>query len=234
MKNLPLVFFGIFAAIGFSWLSIVFASYQMLDDLEPTSSQLINPVTTDIIAGPYYFTEESGIKRSGESNYQEQQYPPVHLGLADEGERVYQDLGCYTCHTQSVRDTGLTSDALQGFGERHSVARDYIRREQIMLGNIRIGQDLSNIGLRQTDAAWHHINLYQSTYHNPESMMPGYPFLYTKQLIPGDEASEGAVQLPAPDDAFEIVPNRRAQALVAYMLSLKQNYSLPEAALPEE
>ena len=233
MKNLPLIFFGIFSALAFSWLSIVFASHHMLEDLQPTSSQLLNPVTTDPIVGPYYFTEESELKRAGVSDFKEQQYPPVYLGLANEGERVYQELGCYSCHTQSVRDAS-TADALQGFGKRHSVARDYIRRDQVMLGTIRIGQDLANIGVRQSDAAWHHINLFQSTYHNPESMMPAFPFLYTKQLIEGDEASEGAIRLPAPDEVYEIVPSRRAEALVAYMLSLKQDYALPEVELPEE
>ena len=68
--------------------------------------------------------------------------------------------------------------------------------------------------------------------------MPPYAFLYEKRLIAQNgEPSAKALKLPsafAPDEGYEIVPTQRAEALVAYMQSLKLDYSLPEARLQEE
>ena len=39
-------------------------------------------------------------------------------------------------------------DVERGWGKRPSMARDYIYQKHVMLGNTRIGPDLSNFGMR--------------------------------------------------------------------------------------
>lgn len=65
--------------------------------------------------------------------------------------------------------------------------------------------------------------------------MPPFAFLYKVQPIVG-EGSPNAVAITAdseyaPEPGYEVVPTRRAEALVEYMLSLKIDYSLPEAPI---
>jgi len=62
--------------------------------------------------------------------------------------------------------------------------------------------------------------------------MPPFRFLFEKRKIIG-EPSPKALRLPAPYTAeagYEVVPTARAEALVAYMLSLKDTYTFPEEA----
>ena len=152
---------------------------------------------------------------------------------------VYADLGCVYCHTQQVRRPDYGGDFERGWGKRVTVARDYIMQKSALIGSQRIGPDLMTIGERQPDANWYHRLLY-----NPKSTseglstMPRYPFLYTMQAIDG-AASPKALQFEpnsdyAPKEGYEIVPTKRAEALVEYLLSLKLDYSLPEAQITEE
>ena len=62
---------------------------------------------------------------------------------------VYRDLGCVACHTQQVRRPSFGNDQAQGWGERQSVARDYIHQSYPQLGAARIGQDLTNLAGRK-------------------------------------------------------------------------------------
>ena len=70
-----------------------------------------------------------------------------------------------------------------------------------------------------------------------KSTMPPFAFLYETREIDG-APSKDALKFPpnsqyAPNAGYEIVPTRRAKALVEYLLSLKINYSLPEAQIVE-
>ena len=61
--------------------------------------------------------------------------------------------------------------------------------------------------------------------------MPGMPFLFETREIVG-EPTNRALKLPAEyavGDGYEVVPSRKAEALVAYMKSLKVTYDLKEA-----
>ena len=65
--------------------------------------------------------------------------------------------------------------------------------------------------------------------------MPPFAFLYEVREIDG-EPSPNAVSISAdseyyPGDGYEVIPTKRAEALVAYLLSLKIDYSLPEAPI---
>lgn len=210
MNNGPLLFFGIFLTIAFSWSGIVLTNLVQQTDVGATRPHFDATMGT---VGPT---------------------PPS--GEARQGARVYQDLGCFFCHTQQVRREGFGSDIARAWGERQSVSRDYIYDERVMLGTMRTGPDLRNIGARQTDRNWHYVHLFNPRITSERadgsySVMPQYPFLFEQRKIVGERSTEALV-LPAayaPPDGYEIVPTPRAQALVAYLLSLRTDYTPPEA-----
>ena len=178
-----------------SWLGLIWTAQYQYGDLQP-STQELDEETGGTIAGEPFF-------------------PPYPLGLAEQGKAVYTDLGCAACHTQQVRRPGFGSDYERGYGRRASVARDYIRQENVLVGQLRVGPDLSNIGMRQNDPLWYYRYLYSPASVVKGSTKPSYPFLFEKEVdADGNET---------------LKPKRRAQALASYLLSLQQDYDLPEA-----
>ncbi len=161
--------------------------------------------------------------------------PHQSLGLVPKGREVYQELGCVACHTQQVRFSA-GNDVDRGWGERQTVARDYIDQNPVFVGTQRIGPDLTSVGTRLNDAEWLHRHFYNPQIDSAGSTMPPFAFLYEESKIIG-EASNNALVLPekfAPKAGKEITPTRKAEALVAYMLSLKLDYDLPEAPNAEK
>lgn len=157
--------------------------------------------------------------------------PAGYFGEAEEGRKVYMDLGCIYCHTQQVRPEGFGADIERGWGMRRSVARDYIHDEPPLMGTMRTGPDLMNIGARQPSEQWHYLHLYDPRITSPGSIMPPHRFLFEVRHSP-EGLPEDAVRLP--DEFAEkkpawIVPNDRARRLVAYLKSLDHNYEVPEA-----
>src|SRR5690606_15695344 len=121
MKNLPLLFLGIFFTLAFSWTGIVLTNQIQLGALQPMTA------TKD---------PETGGPADGEPLN-----PGIGLGQALQGKQVYIELGCLYCHSQQVRRKGFGSDFERGWGDRQSVARDYIREERVLLGTSRTGPD---------------------------------------------------------------------------------------------
>jgi cytochrome c oxidase cbb3-type subunit 2 len=218
MKNLPLLFCGILGALALSFMGLILSSYHQLGSLTQTTEVL----------------DESGNPSAGDPLY-----PPMMTGAAQQGKAVYVDLGCVYCHTQQVRRAGYGSDIEREWGQRQTVARDYITQGTVTLGNQRVGPDLMTIGDRKSVANWHHLHLYNPRItSNGLSIMPEYSFLYETREIEGVAASANALQFDkgsayAPAAGYEIVPTQRAEALVEYLLSLQLNYSLPEAQISE-
>jgi cytochrome c oxidase cbb3-type subunit 2 len=209
MNNGPLIFFGIFLSLALSWLGLVVA----------------NNMDADFGGLGPHMDETTGMA-----------VPEQMPGLARQGQRVYQDLGCATCHTQQVRREGFGADVERGWGTRQSVARDYIHQSRVMVGSLRIGPDLMNVGDRLPLTEWHHHHLYDPQINTPGSIMPSHAFLYETRKVMGTP-SPFKVRLPgvhAPPDGYEVVPTSRADALVAYLLSLKTPYDLPEARSSHE
>ena len=164
--------------------------------------------------------------------------PPMQSGSAIRGAKVYAAEGCMTCHSQQVRQTSVTrSDIDRNWGKRPSVARDYLRDQNAFLGTSRIGPDLSNVGVRITDSSVYYRHLYEPTTVIPGSNMPAYRYLFKMQKIQG-QSSEEAISLTgshAPKEGYEVVPTEEAKDLVAYLLSRKQDYTLPEVPpVPEK
>src|SRR5712671_6810610 len=53
-------------------------------------------------------------------------YPIQNRGIVEQGREVYASNGCFYCHTQQVRDAQNGQDLECGWGNRRTVARDYI------------------------------------------------------------------------------------------------------------
>lgn len=216
MKNLPLLFCGIFAALAFSFTGLILSSNIQLGSLTQTTETL----------------DEDGNNVEGDTLY-----PLKTAGLAQQGKQVYIEMGCIYCHTQQVRRAGFGSDIDRGYGQRASVARDYILQDRVLLGTMRTGPDLMAVGNRPLNKEWHHIHLYNPQEVSKGSTMPPFAFLYQVQPIEGMPSANALKFAPgseyAPKPGYEVVPTRRAEALVEYLLSLKLNYSLPEATIAE-
>jgi cytochrome c oxidase cbb3-type subunit 2 len=214
MNSTPLLFLGILIALASSWWGVLVAP----------SLQIGN--------APTVLSKETG-----------QHYPANRPGLAQQGAEIYRTEGCNTCHSQLVRPEGFGNDLGRGWGKRRTVAQDYLRDNPVLLGSVRIGPDLANIGYRMgagdTNAqpvmvAYHLKHLYHPRTVAPGSVMPAYPYLFEKRPIQGSPSAhalklEGAF---APPEGFEVVPKPEATALVAYLLSLRSGVSLAEAPVP--
>jgi cytochrome c oxidase cbb3-type subunit 2 len=177
-------------------------------------------------------------------------YPIENRGV-NAGRDVYRSEGCIYCHSQQVRDVQNGTDIERGWGERRTVARDYIFEQPPFLGSTRLGPDLANVGSAKwrneapddprrpakRDRAWHLLHLYAPTTVIAESNMPPYRYLFKKEKISGQRSYE-ALNLSgknAPEDGYQIVPNERARDLVEYLLSLDRSHPLNEvkSATPE-
>ncbi len=206
MNRGPFIFLGVFFIVASSWAFILYHADQSVGRLNAVLDEDLGAVV-----------------------------PGRTIGAAAHGKEVYQELGCIACHTQQVR-VASGMDIARGWGERQSVARDYIHDSPTLIGNVRLGPDLSNIGKRRDDRNWHLLHFYNPQITSKGSNMPAYPFLYEVREIVG-EPSTKALDLPeeyAPGEGFEVVPTRRAESLAAYMLSLKVDYGLKEAPKSNE
>ena len=147
-------------------------------------------------------------------------YTPQQL----RGRSVYVANGCVYCHSQQPRDPNQAPDAMRGWG-RPSVAADYAYDQPHLLGTMRTGPDLLNIGARQSSADWHLGHLYQPRAYTPGSTMPALPFLFIERRG-GTVAGEKAVALPPPHakPGVTVVASQDALDLVAYLLSLDRTY----------
>ncbi|TAM85899.1 MAG: c-type cytochrome [Candidimonas sp.] len=137
--------------------------------------------------------------------------------LQQRGRDVYVSEGCAYCHTQQVRPTPVD----RVFG-RPSAPGDFAFQTPELLESERTGPDLTNIGVRQPSDVWQYIHLYDPRAVVPQSVMPAFPFLF--KVV--NEAPKGVQPVPLPK-AFApahgvVIPSAKAQALVAYLMSLKQ------------
>lgn len=204
----PLLFLGILLTLASSWFGLVLVPNKQLGSLE---------ANTD--------TNSSVV------------YPQARSGEAQQGAEHYRSLGCIYCHSQQVRTEGYGSDIARGWGKRRSVSRDYIYDKTVMLGTMRTGPDLTNIGERQPDYAWQYKHLYNPQITSAGSIMPPHPFLFEKRKIGRTGSSTNALALVgefAVEPGYEVVPTVQAKQLVEYLRSLKTSVDLPEAPLKKE
>ena len=203
MNKGPLLFLGIFLTLAFSWTGIVLTNHGDLGKIGT------------------YVDPDTGTA-----------FPRAVPGLARQGKLVYQQLGCIYCHTQQVRRPGFGADDLRGWGERQSVPRDYVQQDRLLLGTMRTGPDLMNVGARPLNADWHYKHLLDPQLTSPGSIMPPFAFLFETRKIVGQPSPKAIQGLPpqyAPPPGHEVVPSHRAEALVAYLMSLKHEFDYPES-----
>ncbi|MBI3884814.1 MAG: cbb3-type cytochrome c oxidase subunit II [Opitutae bacterium] len=203
MKNGLTLFLGVFATLALSWAGVLLTAQRQFGGL----AQYKDPADESL-------------------------NPAALSGIADQGRMVYQDLGCVSCHTQQVRREGFGADIGRGWGTRQSVARDYLREKTVLIGQARLGPDLRNAAARPyADAEYFYNLLYAPQSVAPGTNMPSYDFLFDVRPA-SDQPSPHALRLTgrfAPAPGTQIVPSRRADELVAYLLSLKDTYDYPEA-----
>lgn len=215
MKPTPLLFAGIFASFAAAWLGLIVSADTQIGHLQPQVD------------------EESGSA-----------YPVNTGGLVEQGRQVYIANGCNYCHTQMVRDQHYGADLARDWGTRRTVPRDYIYTNAAVLGVMRNGPDLSNVGAEGkakdskrkylADPAWHYAHLYHPQTLVENSTMPPFRYLFEKRKIVGESAYD-ALELTgddAPGTGYEVVPTDQARALVAYLISLDRNHPLSETAGP--
>jgi len=211
MNNLAKFTIGIFLTLGIAWLAFVVGAREQYGDLTPSPQSLDEDGSVPVDADLF----------------------PVDLsGLAKQGAEEYASLGCVTCHTQQVRREETGFDVERGWGKRSSVPRDYVLQEHVLLGNSRIGPDLANLGLREYSDEWLHQHLFEPQSMIPSSLCPPSPFLYDEIDEPFHSDIEVSFGLDE-DNTRYIRPSIRADRLVAYLQSLKQDYELPEVAFVE-
>src|SRR2546429_2223092 len=119
MKGLAPLFLGIFGTFAFSWVGLTVIPNWQIGHLNPQSDE----EGTDV-------------------------YPMPQSGMVTRGARVYAANGCNYCHSEQVRAQYSGADIERKWGDRRSAPRDYIFERPVLLGKMRMGQDLANIGAR--------------------------------------------------------------------------------------
>ncbi|WP_311949709.1 cbb3-type cytochrome c oxidase subunit II [Halomonas piscis] len=139
------------------------------------------------------------------------------------GREVYVSMGCVYCHTQQPRSSEQAPDATRGWG-RASTAADYVYDEPHLLGTMRTGPDLLNVGARLPSRQWHLTHLYQPRAVTPTSIMPSFPFLLEAKEKAGSD--DVVVKLPEQyrPEGKVIVAKQAALDLTDYLLSLDRTY----------
>ena len=119
MKGLAPLFLGIFGTFAFSWIGLTVVPTWQIGHLNPES-------------------DEEGTDT----------YPLPQSGMFQRGAHVYAANGCVYCHTHQVRADYIADDIERKWGNRRSAPRDYIFERPVLLGKMRMGQDLANMGAR--------------------------------------------------------------------------------------
>lgn len=96
-------------------------------------------------------------------------YTPLELA----GRNVYVREGCYLCHSQMIRPL---RDEVERYGH-YSLAAESMYDHPFQWGSKRTGPDLARVGAKYSDE-WHATHLANPRAIVPQSIMPGYPFLY--------------------------------------------------------
>jgi cytochrome c oxidase cbb3-type subunit 2 len=137
----------------------------------------------------------------------------------EHGRQIYIREGCLYCHSQQTRPEGFGADQQRLWG-RPSQPGDYVYDQPHLLGTMRTGPDLLNIGARQPSRDWHLSHLYNPRAVVPQSLMPRFPWLFEEKgsLEPFD------VLVASPRPGVSVVPSREGQNLVEYLLSLNRTY----------
>lgn len=167
---------------------------------------------------PAYRMQENNEPLPGDEPMTEEEIAGLNLFISE---------GCVACHTQQVRSIAMDNV----WGSRPSMPSDFHYSKQRMdvwrqspsiLGSQRTGPDLTNVGQRQPSDQWHLLHLYNPRIVVKESVMPAYPWLFSHEDDPGEDAVTIEVPSNFRKGNGKIVASEEAMNLVAYLKSLKQ------------
>lgn len=147
-----------------------------------------------------------------------------YSALELEGRDIYIREGCNNCHSQMVRPLRAETER---YGH-YSVAGEFVYDHPFLWGSKRTGPDLARVGGRYSDD-WHRAHLYNPRDVVPESNMPGFPWLFERELdgsVTGKKMSTlRKLGVPYTDADIEgasaaLAGKREIDALVAYLQGL--------------
>lgn len=147
-----------------------------------------------------------------------------YSALRLEGRDIYLRESCSVCHSQMIRPFRAETER---YGH-YSVAGEFVYDRPFQWGSKRTGPDLHRVGGRYSDE-WHRVHMINPRDVVPESIMPGYPWLETAELDPGDIITKMEVlrTLGAPysDEEIAAAPDAlkgktELDALIAYLQGL--------------
>lgn len=147
-------------------------------------------------------------------------YGPLEL----EGRDVYVREGCYGCHSQMIRPLRAETER---YGH-YSVAGESVYDHPFQFGSKRTGPDLARVGGRYSDE-WHRVHLANPRDVVPESNMPTYAWLTTRQIdpqeLPAKMRALREVGVPYTDEEIAAAPKTvdgktEMEALIAYLQGL--------------
>ncbi len=104
--------------------------------------------------------------------------------LEQAGRDIYVREGCYVCHSQMIRPF---RDEVERYGH-YSLAAESMYDHPFQWGSKRTGPDLARVGGRYSDE-WHVQHLRDPQSVVPESLMPKYGFLATRDLQVGNPSA---------------------------------------------
>ncbi len=102
-------------------------------------------------------------------------YTPLEV----EGRDLYIREGCVGCHSQMVRP--MRAETVR-YGD-YSKAGEFVYDHPFLWGSKRTGPDLHRVGGKYPDS-WHFVHMKQPSATSPQSIMPGYPWMYDARLEP--------------------------------------------------
>ncbi len=141
-----------------------------------------------------------------------------------EGRDIYIREGCNVCHSQMIRPFRAETER---YGH-YSVAGEFVYEHPFLWGSKRTGPDLARVGGRYSDE-WHRAHLYNPRDVVPESVMPGYAWLFENTLDGKDTANKmralRTVGVPYTDADIEgaaaaVAGKAEVDAMVAYLQQL--------------
>jgi cytochrome c oxidase cbb3-type subunit I/II len=100
-----------------------------------------------------------------------QPYTPLELA----GRDIYLREGCYLCHSQQIRP--MAAEVLR-YGPASTV-EESMYDHPFQWGSKRTGPDLARVGKKYPDL-WHYRHMMDPRAMTPNSIMPNYPWLNTK------------------------------------------------------
>jgi cytochrome c oxidase cbb3-type subunit I/II len=99
-----------------------------------------------------------------------------YTALELEGRDIYIREGCNACHSQMIRPFRSETER---YGE-YSKAGEFVYDRPFLWGSKRTGPDLHRIGGKYPHS-WHYFHMLDPTTMSPGSLMPPYPWLFSKE-----------------------------------------------------